>query len=297
MPLPVSTYPDSVAEAARKRFDREMAQVSDHLLDFAREARTGVPEAVLAAGKSAEQLMAIAETVLAAGRRTLVTRLSAEMAAALTPLGAAFRYEPVSNTAVIGHGETPARTGERVAVVAAGTSDMPVAREAAAALMFFGCAPFLVADVGVAGLWRLLDRIEAIRSARVVIAVAGMEGALFSVLAGLVAAPVIAVPSSVGYGVGEGGRAALSSALASCAPGLVVVNIDNGFGAAAAALKILRAGELSGDRLPAGEDTAETVAVIVPSPLRGEGQGEGASGEGRAANRLSPPDASCSHPP
>ena len=108
---------------------------------------------------------------------------------------------------------------------------------------FFGKPALLVLDVGVAGLWRLLERMEEIRRCRVVIAVAGMEGALFSVLAGLVRAPVIAVPTSVGYGVAEGGKAALSSALASCAPGLVTVNIDNGFGAAAAAVKMLNVGQ------------------------------------------------------
>ncbi|MPT24476.1 MAG: nickel pincer cofactor biosynthesis protein LarB, partial [Starkeya sp.] len=127
----------------------------------------------------------------------------------------------------------------RIAVVAAGTSDLPVAREVVRTLAFNGQGARLVADVGVAGLWRLMERIEEIRACRVVIAVAGMEGALFSVLGGLVAAPVIAVPTSVGYGVAEGGRAALTSALASCAPGVVAVNIDNGFGAACAALKML----------------------------------------------------------
>jgi NCAIR mutase (PurE)-related protein len=228
--------------------------MTDHWLDFAREARTCVPEAVLATGKSVEQIRAIAETVLAAGACMLVTRLSREKAAALAPLGAGFRYDEPSGTAVIGHAAAAASRKGRVAVIAAGTSDMPVAREAVQTLLFFGCEPLLIADVGVAGLWRLLERIDLIRSASVVIAVAGMEGALFSVLAGLVAAPVIAVPTSVGYGVAEGGRAALASALASCAPGLVVVNIDNGFGAAAAALKILKVagGQADAGLFPAG---------------------------------------------
>jgi NCAIR mutase (PurE)-related protein len=137
-------------------------------------------------------------------------------------------------------GENAACTASGIGIVAAGTSDLPVAREAARTLAFAGHHAEIIADVGVAGLWRLLGCLDALRQCRVLIAVAGMEGALFSVLAGLVKAPVIAVPTSVGYGIAEGGKAALYAALASCAPGLVVVNIDNGFGAAAAAIKMLR---------------------------------------------------------
>jgi NCAIR mutase (PurE)-related protein len=126
-----------------------------------------------------------------------------------------------------------------VAIVCGGTSDMPVAGEALRTLAFEGEAATLLPDVGVAGLWRLTERLEDIRRHRVVIAVAGMEGALFSVLGGLVPCAVIAVPTSVGYGVSKGGRTALNAALASCASGLAVVNIDNGFGAAHVALRIL----------------------------------------------------------
>ena len=118
---------------------------------------------------------------------------------------------------------------------------MRVATEARETLRFNGFQPSLISDVGVAGLWRLLDRIDEIRQASVVIAVAGMEGALFSVLGGLISAPIIAVPTSVGYGVSRDGKTALTSALASCAPGIVTVNIDNGFGAAVAAIKMLHA--------------------------------------------------------
>ena len=142
-----------------------------------------------------------------------------------------------------GRGKSVPVADSGIGIVAAGTSDLPVAREAARTLEFSGHRAEIVADVGVAGLWRLTDRLDQLRRCRVLIAVAGMEGALFSVLAGLVPAPVIAVPTSVGYGVATGGKAALFAALASCAPGLVVVNIDNGFGAAVAALKILRAGD------------------------------------------------------
>ena len=126
-----------------------------------------------------------------------------------------------------------------IGIVAAGTSDLPIAAEAARTLAFLGFDAPVIADVGVAGLWRLMRRLDEIRAHRVVIAVAGMEGALFSVLAGLIDAPVIAVPASVGYGVSAGGMAALHSALASCAPGVLTVNIDNGFGAAVAAVKMV----------------------------------------------------------
>ncbi len=210
-------------------------------LDWMREERTGVPEAVLCSGKSAAQIAAIAEAARLAGKRLLFTRIGAQQVSDLpTEVRALLEHDPLSNTAVLGRPVQLVASG--IGIVCAGTSDLPVATEAQRTLQFLGHEASLVADVGVAGLWRLLDKIEDIRRFRVIIAVAGMEGALFSVLAGLLEAPVIAVPTSVGYGVAEGGRAALSTALASCAPGVVTVNIDNGFGAAAAALKILRAG-------------------------------------------------------
>ena len=169
----------------------------------------------------------------------LLTRLSeSDFALLPQPLKATLDYDPLSRTAVHGGPAPLSVTG--AGVVCAGTSDLPVAREAARTLAFHGYEGPLIADVGVAGLWRLMRRLDEIRALSVVIAVAGMEGALFSVLAGLIEAPVIAVPTSVGYGAALGGAAALSSALASCAPGLVCVNIDNGFGAACAAIKMLR---------------------------------------------------------
>ncbi|RTL88532.1 nickel pincer cofactor biosynthesis protein LarB [Ancylobacter aquaticus] len=210
----------------------------DFTFDWSRAARTGLPEAVLCSAKSTEQITEILAAARAREARLLLTRLEPAGFAALDEAArAGLDYEPLSRTAVLG-GKV-ALADAQVAVVAAGTSDLPVAREAAQTLAFSGQGALLVADVGVAGLWRLMERIEDIRACRVVIAVAGMEGALFSVLGGLVSAPVIAVPTSVGYGVAEGGRAALTSALASCAPGVVAVNIDNGFGAACAALKML----------------------------------------------------------
>ncbi|WP_026785200.1 nickel pincer cofactor biosynthesis protein LarB [Pleomorphomonas koreensis] len=209
----------------------------DFRIDWDRERRTGTAEAVFSAGKSPEQIAAI--LAAAEGRRLLLTHLTAD-ALRLLPaeLKARLDHDPLSQTAVFGPAQAVAPA--RVCIVAAGTSDLRVAREAARTLAFHGEGAHLVADVGVAGLWRLMAEIEAIRRHAVIIAVAGMEGALFSVLAGLVEAPVIAVPTSVGYGVAEGGRAALASALSACAPGIATVNIDNGFGAACLALRMLR---------------------------------------------------------
>jgi NCAIR mutase (PurE)-related protein len=213
--------------------------MAEFTLDWARAARTGASEAVLCEPKTVAQIDAIVEHARADGRRLLLTRLGERKFRRLAAdARAALDYDPRSRTAVLGD-LAAARHRERIAIVCGGTSDAPVALEAARTLAFEGEEATLMVDVGVAGLWRLLDRIEEIRRHRVVIAIAGMEGALFSVLAGLVRCPVLAVPRSVGYGVGQGGRTALRAALASCASGLVVVNIDNGFGAAHAALRML----------------------------------------------------------
>jgi NCAIR mutase (PurE)-related protein len=216
-------------------------RVPEFVLDWARSARTGTSEAVLCEPKTAAQVDAIVAEALSLGRRLLFTRLSPRQHKALAaPSRAALDYDPETRTAILG-GMPPVRGVGRVAIVCAGTSDLAVAREAERTLAFAGETATLFADVGVAGLWRLMDRLDEIRSHRVAIAVAGMEGALFSVLAGLVPCAVVAVPTSVGYGVGRGGRAALNAALASCSSGLVATNIDNGFGAAHAALRMLGA--------------------------------------------------------
>ncbi|MFV0301628.1 MAG: nickel pincer cofactor biosynthesis protein LarB [Paracoccus sp. (in: a-proteobacteria)] len=210
----------------------------DIRFDWQRQARTGIPEAVLAEGKSPDQLARILDAARARAAVLFLTRLAPEVAAMLGDLD----YDPVSRTAILG---TPARRPEtdgQIAVVCAGSSDLPVAAEARRALSVLGNDAPLYADIGVAGLWRLMELVDGLRRPRVLIAVAGMEGALFSVLAGLVPGLVIAVPSPVGYGVSAGGRAALNAALASCAPGVVVTNIGNGFGAAAAAWKAIGAG-------------------------------------------------------
>lgn len=216
--------------------------MSDFVLDLAREQRIGLPEAVFAAGKSPGQIAAIVATAEARGSALLLTRLDAEKFAALpATLRARLDHDPLSATAVFGE---PAKLSgpARVAVVTAGTSDLPSAAEAMRTLRFHGEDALRVADVGVAGLWRLLARVEDLRAMRVVIVAAGMDAALPSVVAGLVPGMVIGLPTSVGYGVAAGGHAALHALLASCAPGLVVVNIDNGYGAACAALRALHAG-------------------------------------------------------
>ena len=213
--------------------------MSEFKLDWERAKRTGTTEAVLCEPKSVAQIDAIVAHAIDVHQRLLLTRLGPRKHAKLADsVRAVLDYEASSRTAILG-GVPSAHASGRVAIVVAGTSDVPIAREAARALAFAGEQPTLMFDVGVAGLWRLMERLDEIRRHRVVIAVAGMEGAIFSVLAGLVASPVIAVPTAVGYGVGKGGHTALNAALASCASGLAVVNIDNGFGAAHAALRML----------------------------------------------------------
>jgi hypothetical protein len=221
------------------RGERDVPGVRDVRLDLERGARLGLDEAVLCTGKSRDQLAAILDLAGGAGRPLLLTRLT-EAAFAELPGNHRERldYDPLSATACFGE-PPPARGPARVAVVTAGTSDVPVGREAARTLRFHGRRALEVCDVGVAGLWRLTERLDELRGAAVVIAVAGMDAALPSVLGGLVPGLVIAVPTSTGYGMARGGETALHAALVSCAPGVVVVNIDNGYGAACAALRAL----------------------------------------------------------
>lgn len=213
----------------------------DVTFDFDRQTRIGLGEAVFCGGKSPEQ---IARTIAAAGDRVIPLLLTRLLPAAFTALPAdlqaAIDYDAVSRTGI--HGPWTPPSGEpRVAVITGGTSDLAVAREAIRTLAYYGQATLEVHDVGVAGLWRLLRHEEALRRHDVVIVVAGMEGALFSVVGGLVPGVVVAVPTSAGYGVARAGETALHAALVSCAPGLLAVNIDNGYGAAAAAVRILNA--------------------------------------------------------
>ncbi len=220
--------------------------MADHTLDFARHDRIGLDEAIFCAGKSAAQVSAIVAEAEGRVPGLLLTRLDPDKAEAL-PLScrASLDYDPVSRTAILGTPRAP-RPRPAVALVLAGTSDVPVGREAARTLHFNGQAVREVTDVGVAGLWRLLDRVEEIRTAPVVIVAAGMDAALASVVGGLVSSAVIGLPTSVGYGVAAGGTTALNAMLASCAPGVPVVNVDNGYGAACAALRIMNALEGQG---------------------------------------------------
>ena len=208
-------------------------------IDHHRALRNGMGEVVYGEGKTPEQVVAIAERIASESGDVLVTRCSPEVGERLVREVDGFVYHALSRLAVRRVHEPPAPT-TTVAVVAAGTADLAVAEEAAITAEFLGYRVDPVHDVGVAGLHRLLDKVERLRAARVVIVVAGMEGALPSVVGGLVDRPIIAVPTSVGYGASFGGVAALLAMLNSCAAGVLVVNIDNGFGAAAAAARIVR---------------------------------------------------------
>ena len=218
------------------------------LLDGMRAERIGLDEAIFAHSKSVRQLTEILATAEARGLRLLITRLGADKHAELARRWSdRLDYCPVSATAFFGvaagraAGTARAAAVPSVAIVAAGTSDAAVAREAERTLEFNGIASSRFIDVGVAGLWRLTRALPAIAAHPVVIAVAGMDAALPTVLGGLVGALIIAVPTSVGYGVAAGGRTALDAILSSCAPGIPVMNIDNGYGAACAAVRALRA--------------------------------------------------------
>ena len=212
--------------------------VGASVIDHHRELRTGVPEIVYGAGKTPEQIAA-ALRELAKDGGALATRVDADKAARVRALVPEATVHELAR--VVALGAAPARpAAAAIGVVCAGTSDLPVAEEAALVAEFLGAPVTRVSDVGVAGLHRLLARLDEIRRADVVIAVAGMEAALPSVLGGLVDRPLIAVPTSVGYGVSIDGLVALGGLLAACAPGITVVNIDNGVGAAVAAVKIAR---------------------------------------------------------
>jgi NCAIR mutase (PurE)-related protein len=211
-------------------------------IDTHRNLRRGIPEVVFGAGKSIEQLVKIGQRVTATGLNLMVTRLDPIKAGAMKRKLPRFDYRRDARIGVLlrqkpepcGHGA--------IVVVSAGTSDIPVAEEAAVAAEFFGNRVERLYDVGIAGLHRLISQLEMLQAASAIIVVAGMEGALPSVVAGLISKPVIGVPTSIGYGVAFGGITPLLAMLNSCAGGLTVVNIDNGFGAALAATLINRVG-------------------------------------------------------
>jgi NCAIR mutase (PurE)-related protein len=227
----------SPAEAAEELAHLPYRVGQGVMVDTHRALRTGESEAVFCAGKSPGQAAVAFAALAAAGGPVLATRVEESHAKAIQGAVPGAVHHPEARMVVLPG--APAALGE-VAVVCAGTSDLPVAEEAAVTAAALGATVTRVQDVGVAGLHRLLSHAEGLRRAAVVVAVAGMEGALPSVIAGLVPAPVIAVPTSVGYGAAFGGLAPLLAMLNACAPGVAVVNIDNGFGAAVLAVRILR---------------------------------------------------------
>jgi hypothetical protein len=217
-----------------------MPESSEITLDFQRAERIGFEEAIFSQGKTVEQLNEIVSRAKTRGASLLLTRLSPLQVEGLSEeFRRTLDYEPVSRTAFFGP-LRPERSA-RIAVVAAGTSDAHVFREIARTARYYGHGCELFIDVGVAGIWRLLERLEHIKKHPVVVVVAGMDAALPTVVGGLVGSVVIGVPTSNGYGVATGGHPALNAILASCAPGVMVMNIDNGYGAACAAIRVLNA--------------------------------------------------------
>ena len=229
-------------EEAQRRLLQVLRQAPFEDLGFARvdhhrALRQGLPEVIFGPGKAPDQIAAIAERIVAEGHSLLVTRTNRESYDAVSARVTKAKFHELARTITLALGELPPGRGT-IAVAAAGTADLPVAEEAAVSAELMGNIVDRVYDVGVAGLHRLLAEHGRLTAARVIIAVAGMEGALPSVIGGLVATPVIAVPTSVGYGASFGGLTALMAMLNSCASGVSVVNIDNGFGAAAVASAI-----------------------------------------------------------
>ena len=212
---------------------------SDFMPDFDRQNRVGLDEAVLCEFKTPEQIERIVEKSESKGLNLLLTRLKQDDYSELKePVRSLIDYEEISRTGIVGTCPKPSKSSQ-IAIVTAGTSDVGVAREAVRTLLFHGIGSEEFYDVGVAGLWRVMKIESNLRQKSAVIVVAGMDAALPSVIAGLIPAAVIAVPTSVGYGVAEGGYSALESILSSCAPGLATVNIDNGYGAACAVIRII----------------------------------------------------------
>jgi len=231
----------SIDDAFAELKDLPFVDLGYAVVDHHRSLRQGIPEVILAQSKTAEQVVGIAKELARKGQNVLITRMSVEQAAIAMKELPELKYVPLARTATLEQAPIAPLGKGRVALVSAGTSDMPVAEECAETMRMLGVAFDRVFDVGVAGIHRLLHKRAMFENAAVVIVIAGMEGALASVVGGLVEAPVVAVPTSVGYGASFEGLAALLGMLTSCASGITVVNIDNGFGAAFAAARILRA--------------------------------------------------------
>ncbi|MEJ2324768.1 MAG: nickel pincer cofactor biosynthesis protein LarB [Nitrospirota bacterium] len=222
-----------VEEALRKLRDLPYEDITCAKVDHHRHLRQGIPEVVMAEGKKTEEVAAIARAIYKKSGRLLITRAREEVFKALKIKGAKYH----ERSGAIAAGGARARKGN-VLVVSAGTSDAPAAEEASVTAEFLGSRVSAVSDVGVAGIHRIMDQRKALAEARVIIVVAGMEGALPSVVGGLTDRPILAVPTSTGYGTSLGGLTALFSMLNSCVPGIAVMNIDNGFGAGCLAHRI-----------------------------------------------------------
>ncbi|MBA3060648.1 MAG: nickel pincer cofactor biosynthesis protein LarB [Nitrospirae bacterium] len=223
----------SVEGAVKKLKHLPYEDISFAKVDHHRHLRQGVPEVIFASGKTKEQVVGIAKVMYKKSKRFLITKAAKDIYNALKVKGAVFH--PASG--IISIGEEKKKTGN-ILVLTAGTSDIPVAEEAGVTASFMGSMVSALYDVGVAGLHRLMDNKKYIKDARVIIVVAGMEGALPSVVGGLTDKPIIAVPTSIGYGTSLGGLTALFAMLNSCVPGIAVMNVDNGFGAGCLAHKI-----------------------------------------------------------
>ncbi len=212
----------------------------DIKFDFQRRERLGLIEAIWGQDKSIDQLKRLSESVLSKNEVVFITRINSEKAHYLLDLYDDARFYEEANCLIIGNNLNKISTNKKVAIISGGSSDLAVTLEAQLALEIYGVNFESFIDVGVAGLHRLMSRLEEINKYDVLIVCAGMEGALATVVGGLLAQPIIAVPVSVGYGVSKDGETALNSMLSSCSPGIAVMNIDNGYGAAMAALRIIK---------------------------------------------------------
>ena len=230
----------STDEAFTKLKNLDYAELGYATVDHHRALRQGAPEVIFGMGKTAGQIIGIAKELARGDQNVLITRLEADRSAEVIAAIPGMNYAELARVATLEQSPIPALGKNPIALVSAGTGDLAVAEECAETLRMLGVACVRIYDVGVAGIHRLLSKRETFDRVSVVVVVAGMEGALASAVGGLVSVPVIAVPTSIGYGASFGGFSALASMLTSCASGITVCNIDNGFGAAFAAARILR---------------------------------------------------------
>lgn len=230
----------SIEDAFHELRSLPFADLGYAMVDHHRAIRQGAPEVILGEGKTAEQITGIARELARVGHNVLITRIDAAKSESVVRAVPGMTYAPAARICTLESNPVPSLSDARVALVSAGTSDLPVAEECAETMRMLGVSYDRIFDVGVAGIHRLFHKKPILESAALVIVIAGMEGALASVVGGLIDVPVIAVPTSIGYGAAFGGIAAMLGMLTSCASGITVCNIDNGFGAAFAAARILR---------------------------------------------------------